>query len=145
MLHKTFAETIDERLRAIGWLVDCIGLDPIRDDLRDLRILLIDVTGLLRRDPGIEAAADDLYAAAAALVTDNAVGSQPIARKLRLLEEARRRFCGRLSGAAERIGPQEIGLKGFAAFQAAQMSRNVALRDAPAAWAGHAFARHAWM
>jgi len=140
MLHKTFAETIDERLRAIGWLVDCIGLDPTRDDLRDLRILLIDVIGLLRRDPGIEAAADDLYAATNALVTDNAVGAQPIARKLRLLEDARQRFCGRLNGAAERIGPQELGLKGFAAFQAAQMSRNPASLDARPAWGGRTWA-----
>jgi hypothetical protein len=130
MLHKTFAETIDERLRAIGWLVDCLELDPTRDDLRDLRILLIDVTGLLRRDPGIEAAADDLYAAAAALVTDNMIGAQPIARKQRLLRDARQRLCGRLNGAAERIGPQELGLKGFAAFQAAQMSRRAFSPDA---------------
>jgi hypothetical protein len=130
MMHKTFAETIDDRLRAIGLLVDCLVRESGKDDLHDLRVLLIDVTGLLKRDPGIEAAADDLYAAAAALVIDSTIGAQPIARKLRLLKDARLRFCNRLTGAADRIGPQErIGLQGFAAFQAAQMLRHATSSD----------------
>ncbi|MBM6595447.1 hypothetical protein [Microvirga pudoricolor] len=126
MLHKTFAETIDERLKAIGLLADCIALQPEQSDLHDLRVLLLDVMGLLKRDPGIESAADDLYAAAMALVRDKAVGAQPIARKQRLLKDARSRFFGRLNGAAERIGPQDLRLKGFAAFQAAHLSRKPA-------------------
>jgi hypothetical protein len=62
-------------------------------------------------------------------VTDSQVGAQPIARKQRLLKDARQRLCGRLTGAAERIGPQEMNLKGFAAFQAAHMSRKPGLME----------------
>ena len=123
MTHKTFAETIEDRLELIELVVAAIAQGSRGDDLRDLRILLIDLMGLLKRDPGIEAAADDLYAAATALVTDSTAKSQPLARKLRLLKDARQRFSSRLTGAAERIGPQERkGLQGLAALYAAHIA-----------------------
>ena len=104
MAEKSFAETIDERLAAIERIVAMLSEDGGQADLRDLRIVLIDVIGLLKRDPGVEAAVDDLYAAARCLVVDREVGSQPQARKLRLLRDARQRFHDRLIAASEKLG-----------------------------------------
>ena len=108
MAEKSFAETIDERLAAIERIVAMLSEDGGQADLRDLRIVLIDVIGLLKRDPGVEAAVDDLYAAARCLVVDREVGSQPQARKLRLLRDARQRFHDRLIAASEKV-PRNTG------------------------------------
>ena len=122
MADKTFAERIDERLAAIEHVVASLAESSTQTNLRDLRVLLIDVIGLLKRDPGVEAAADDLYGAAMALVVDSAVGSQPLPRKLRLLRDARQRFHDRLLGATARTGPDEYReLKEAAAVYVAQM------------------------
>lgn len=107
MADKTFTEKIDKRLAAIEQVVESLAENGTNSQVRDLRILLVDVIGLLKRDPGLEAAADDLYAAAAALAKDIPVGSQPLARKLRLLREAKQRFHDRLLAAAVRTGPDE--------------------------------------
>jgi hypothetical protein len=130
MTPDSLARTIDERLAFIDPIVEGIEQGGGESDLRDLRLLLIDTIGLLKRDPGIEAAAEDLYAAAAALVSDSTASSQPLARKLRLLRTAHDRLRERLSGAAERVGPQERPrLQGFAALYAAQLALGVALAD----------------
>jgi hypothetical protein len=68
------------------------------NDLHDLRLALIEMLSLIERDPGIEAVTDDLYQAAAAFRADVAA-STPLARRLRLLREARLRYRERLSGA----------------------------------------------
>jgi hypothetical protein len=68
------------------------------NDLHDLRLALIDILGLIERDPGIEAATDDLYEAAAAFLAE-VTASAPLARPLRLLREARLRYRERLTGA----------------------------------------------
>src|SRR5918997_2655484 len=104
MKHETFAEVIAERQQAIELAVDRIAQHAESGDLRDLQVLLVNLTGLLKRAPGIEATADDLYAAAIAVVTDRRVNSQPATRKLRLLKDAGQRLRERLMGAAERIG-----------------------------------------
>ena len=62
---------------------------------------------LFERNPGMEAAADDLYAAAVTLVRENMSFSQTSARGRRLLKEAHLRFCSRLEAAADRIRPYE--------------------------------------
>ena len=130
MAEKSFAETIDERLAAIERIVALLTEDGGQADLRDLRVLLIDVIGLLKRDPGVEAAVDDLYAAARCLVVDRGVGSQPQARKLRLLRDARQRFHDRLIAASEKLGPEEYReLQGAAAVYAAHMSQRVVSVD----------------
>ena len=107
MAQKSFAETIDERLAAIERIVASLVEDGGQEDLRDLRVLLIDVIGLLKRDPGVEASVDDLYAAARSVVVDRGVGFQPLARKQRLLRDARQRFHDRLLCAASVVGPEE--------------------------------------
>lgn len=124
MAQKDFAEAIQERREAIELIVSLIAQEGRREaSLRDLRVLLIDVMGSLKRDPGIESAADDLYAAAAALVKDSGYGQQPAARKLRLLRDARDRFCGRLPAVSERGVAEEKQLKGLEAAYAVQLER----------------------
>jgi hypothetical protein len=121
MKHETFAGVIAERQQAIELAVDQIAQHAESGDLRDLQVLLVNVTGLLKRDPGVEATADDLYAAATAVVTDRRASSQPATRKLRLLKDASQRLRERLTGAAERIGPEERPrLQGLAALYATQ-------------------------
>jgi hypothetical protein len=71
--------------------------------LRELQTLLkqhlASLIVLLERDPGLDAATADLYAAAAAIVNDTTMTSQPLARKRRLLKEAQARFHERISTA----------------------------------------------
>jgi hypothetical protein len=79
---------------------------------------------MLKRDPGIEAAVDDLYASADALVKDASSGTPPKARSLRLLLSASDRFCSRLIAAVDRIAPEpEMRLKGLEAAYAVQLER----------------------
>ncbi len=123
MTHKSFAEIINERLTAIELVVVRIARRGDQSDLRDLRVLLIDVMGLLKRNPGVEAAADDLYAAAAAVAMDTHVDWQPATRKRRLLTDASQRFCGRTRRAAEEGEPEDsLILQGIAALYAAQVA-----------------------
>jgi hypothetical protein len=107
MTPKTLAETIDDRLGAIELAVSAITNETSEAELQKLRVLIVDAMSCLGRDPGVEAAADDLYAAANALVADSSIGSQPLARKLRLLKDAGMRFRIRLLGAAERRAPKD--------------------------------------
>lgn len=87
-------------------------------------MLLINTIGLLKRDPGTEAAVDDLYAAAAVLVKDASSGIPPSPRSLRILLSASDRFCMRLCAAVERIEPEpERRFKGLEAAYAVQLER----------------------
>jgi hypothetical protein len=123
MTHTSFPETINERLAAIELVVVRIARAGDQSDLPDLRVLLIDVMGLLKRNPGVEAAADDLYAAAAAVAMDAHVDWQPATRKRRLLTDASLRFCDRARRAAEEGEPEDsLILRGIAALYAAQVA-----------------------
>ncbi len=130
MTQKTFEETINDRSATIELVVNLIAQEGRDADLHDLRVLLINVMEMVKRNPGIEWAADDLYAAARAVVKDSALGSQPIARKLRLLNDARERFCCRLAGAVERFGAEEkLRFQGLEAAYAVQLERSSAQPD----------------
>ena len=74
------------------------GVTGRTGDLVGAGKLGVDILGLIERDPGIEAATDDLYEAAAAFLAE-VTASTPLARHLRLLREARLRYRERLSGA----------------------------------------------
>src|ERR671921_2142958 len=63
-----------------------------------LRQHLESLVVLFERNPGLDAATADLYAAAA-LVNDSTAASQPLTRKRRLLREAQARFQERVSAA----------------------------------------------
>jgi hypothetical protein len=82
-------------------------------NLRDLQRRLVDVVVAIRPNPGVTAAAEDLFAAATAMVKDSALHSQPEARKRRLLRDARRRFEDRIVGAeSASVGRPDVRISG---------------------------------
>lgn len=124
MSDSSIAQTINERIEAVKVVVNLIAHSGKGDDLRDLRVLLINTMSLLKRDPGIEAAVDDLYAAAMAVVKDAASATHASPRFLRILLSASDRFCARLTSATDRLDPEpEMRLKGLEAAYAVQLER----------------------
>jgi len=107
MAFKILVEAVDEKLSMIAPVLSRIEQNGQDADLRQLAFHLVDALSLFQRNPGIEAAADDLYAAAAALVTEHTIKPSPSVRNLRLAKEAKLRFCSRLEIATERLGPYE--------------------------------------
>ncbi len=85
MAEKRFTDTIEEKLAFISPTVKAIefgGDQPYLCELQTLlRQHLTSVVVLFERDPGLDAATADLYAAAAAIVQDTTLASQPLARK----------------------------------------------------------------
>jgi hypothetical protein len=100
MTHKTFAAKLEEILGLIEPALDGIERGGGQDDLLKLQVLLgdllINCIRLLERNPGIEAAASDLYVSASALVKYSTLGLRPLARHQRLFREAHKRFRERL-------------------------------------------------
>jgi hypothetical protein len=103
MTPQIFANPVDDVLESIEPTLARIEFEAADADLRELREslrqALIALMRNLERDPGIETATADLYAAAAALADDGLTRSPPPARKLRLFRDARARFRERLSRA----------------------------------------------
>ena len=92
MAEKRFTDTLDEKLALISPTVKAIEFGGDRPDLGELQTLLrqhlASLVVLFERDPGLDAATADLYAAAAAIVNDSTRACQPLARKRRLLKHA---------------------------------------------------------
>jgi hypothetical protein len=107
MTFKILTDAVDEQLALVATVLRTVEQGGETAGLCDLATHLVRVLRLFERNPGIEAAADDLYAAAAALVRENTTLPQPTARGRRLLKEAYVRFCSRLEAAADRVGPYE--------------------------------------
>jgi hypothetical protein len=107
MMFKILTDAVDEKLALIAPVVRKIEQGGQSADLRDLASHVVRALRLFQRNPGIEAAADDLYAAACALVRENTTFLQPTTRGRRLLNEAYLRFRNRLEAAADRVGPYE--------------------------------------
>ena len=101
-------QSLDGHLQTIGRVLSGIERGGGVVHLRDLGLLLIEAKGLLERNPGLVAAADDLYAAAEAVVRDSHRGAQPIVRKLRLFREAHERFSSRMRRAGAQIRPERL-------------------------------------
>jgi hypothetical protein len=81
------------------------------DELGNMRAHLVELLRLTERSPGIDAAADDLDAAATGLVqTTAADGGPTIARRQRLLREAFQRFQQRVGSAKPSAKARQIGL-----------------------------------
>ena len=103
MAETPFTDTIEEKLAFISPTVKAIEFGGELPYLRELQALLrqrlANLVVLFERDPGLDAATTDLYAAAAAVVNDTTLASQPLARKRRLLKEAQARFQERISTA----------------------------------------------
>jgi hypothetical protein len=107
MTFKILTDAVDEKLAVVATILRTIEQGGQTADLRNLATHLVRALRLFDRNPGIEAAADDLYAAAAALVGENTKLSQSTARGRRLLKDSHVRFCSRLEAAADRVGPYE--------------------------------------
>ena len=103
MAEKRFTDAIEEKLAFISPTVKAIEFGGDQPYLYELQALLrqhlASLVVLFERDPGLDAATTDLYAAAAAVVNDTTMASQPLARKRRLLREAQARFQERISTA----------------------------------------------
>jgi hypothetical protein len=106
MTEKTLNEAIEEKLNLIAPTLKAIQVGGEQSYLSDLQTLLrknlASLLALFERDPGLDAATTDLYAAAAAIVKDVTTASQPYARKRRLLQEAQARFEERVALARPR-------------------------------------------
>lgn len=92
MTQDTFANALDEITAHLTTSLNAIRQGGGEADLQGLQRQITDLIALIERHPGIEAAMADLYVAAEALVNDRTAQSQPMARKLRLLADAQRRF-----------------------------------------------------
>jgi hypothetical protein len=103
MTHPTFAAKLDEMLELLERALTAIQQGGGPAEMHHLQKLLGELLSsclrLVERNPGIEAAAADLYAAVSAIVRDSGVGAQPYRKKQRLFREARQRFRDRLAGA----------------------------------------------
>ena len=103
MNPQLFANPVDEMLGSIEPTLAKLESDAAGADLRELRQslrrALINLMTLLERDPGIETATADLYAAATALTEAGTSRSTPAPRTLRLFRDARARFRDRLARA----------------------------------------------
>jgi hypothetical protein len=107
MIFRILTDAVNEKLALIASVLGRIEQGGQIGDLRDLASHLVRALCLIERNSGIKAAADDLYAAAAALVGENTRLAQPTARGQRLLKDAHMCFRIRLEAAAHRVGPYE--------------------------------------
>lgn len=111
MTQASFAERLEETAELLNCALEAIEQGGEQVDFDDLVGLLgyqlLACMRLVERDPGLEAAASDLFAAATALVRESRNGFRPSPRIQRLVREARTRFTGRLGTAR----PSEHGTK----------------------------------
>lgn len=108
MTPSAYTQPIGELTAVVARILSAIESGGGEMNLRDLQRRLVDLVVSIRPNPGVTAAAEDLFAAAAAMVKDSVLHSQPEARKRRLLRDARRRFEERVVGAE----PAREGLHG---------------------------------
>ncbi len=103
MTDERFTDTIGKKLALLTPTLRDIEAGGDQTYLHKLQTLLRQhlesLVVLFERNPGLDAATTDLYAAAAALVNDCTAAAQPLARKLRLLREAEARFQERIATA----------------------------------------------
>ncbi len=112
MAQGAFSEAVQAAVELIEEVV--AGIEQNHGDpngLPSLRTHLVELLSLIERSPGIDAAADDLDAAATALMnTRSADGSVDLVRRRRLLREAFQRFQQRLARAKPSAKAQRMGL-----------------------------------
>ena len=102
-LHNALDETLACIERAIERICAGDGAEP---ELRNVRAYLVNLLELVERDPGIEAASNDLYQVAAVLVE----GTDKSPRMSRLLSEAFLRLRDRLAMTRPSERAMQIGL-----------------------------------
>jgi hypothetical protein len=99
----------EETVRFIERAVEQIARrDSVEAALRELEAFLLHTLGLVKRDPGLEIAAYDLYAAAAVIVASRSADASVVdVRPWRLLSDAARRFGERVQAAIPRVQAPE--------------------------------------
>ena len=96
MVDRSFSSAVEEALGVIERSLDNIRTGKgVESELHTVRACLLEVLDLVERDPGIEAASDDLYSVA----RNVACGPDRGLRMCRLLSEAFLRFRARLDTA----------------------------------------------
>ena len=112
MAQGAFSEAVQAAVELIEEVVAGIEQnhgDP--DGLPSLRTHLVELLSLIERSPGVDAAADDLDAAATGLMNTRAAdGPGDLVRRRRLLWEAFQRFQQRLARAKPSAKAQRMGL-----------------------------------
>jgi hypothetical protein len=107
MTERTLASALEETLGFIERSLAHIHADHGAEvELRSVRAYLLEVLELVERDPGIEAASDDLFASATALA-----GTDKGSRMSRLTNEAFLRFRDRLASARPSERARQMGLR----------------------------------
>jgi hypothetical protein len=102
MTPNTSAANLEDVVTRVERIATTIEQGGREVDLHDLRMALIEVQSLVARDPGIEAASQDLYDTAAACTSEMGTDKPPL-RQQRLLRDARLRYRERLT----RVGRAE--------------------------------------
>lgn len=110
-------ELLDELLskRVVGIdkaLIQISQSRDAKDAALTIRAHLIDLLSLLDRNPGLDAAADDLYKSVTAFVEAGAYGASAEDRQERLLAEAYARYRERLEAAGVEFIQQSNGRTG---------------------------------
>ena len=108
---SAFVEAVESRGQAIGHAVARI-LDGEEADLvlEAPRSYVDDLRILIKRHPGIEAAASDLLATAGAFISASRTGDGADTRQRRFLAEAALRFTARLEAAQPSESARRVGL-----------------------------------
>ena len=106
--ERSFRIATDELLGSMGELIARIEHgDGPEAALRELWATLLGLTTMVARDPGIRMAAEDLHAAATALVSDRSLELTGVdVRRRRLLKEAHARLRDRLATAKPNAQPR---------------------------------------
>jgi hypothetical protein len=106
-MTRSLQDALGETLGFIQRALDRIrGGESAEAELHNVRAYLANVLELVERDPGIEAASDDLYAVTKVL----AEGTDRGTRMSRLLDEAMMRFRVRLTLARPSEQARHMGL-----------------------------------
>jgi hypothetical protein len=113
MTIRSLQEALEETLGCIERAV--ARIEHHQEDtaeLHNLRAYLLNILELVERDPGIDAASDDLYSAAQAFAAanDDQAAHDFSPRRPRLLKEALFRFQVRLAGARPSERARQMGL-----------------------------------
>jgi hypothetical protein len=107
MPARSLQHALEETLGSIERAVERIRTgDGGETELRDIRAYLLSMLDLVERDPGIDAASDDVFASAKAL----ADGADKGTRMSRLTSEALLRFRDRLALARPSKQARNMGL-----------------------------------
>ena len=105
-MTRALYDTLEETLGFVQRALDRIETgDSAEAELHNLRAYLINILELIERDPGIEAASDDLYSVAKELVVEPGRGP-----RISRLREALLRLGDRLASARPSEQARHLGL-----------------------------------